>query len=925
MKLRRLFNLAFPLVAVIIASLISSTTCAAALTTSLIGPEVALLNSPTIVFKCSWLSDDLVYRIFWRVQPTYGPLLEQFIKNSVQEDPIPLAKDRNGTIQGEIAVDSRNNFSTLTVRNSGFAAEGNYSCSVSSVTAEKLQSRSLRIIAPPDQIISRLNLTTNNSSFLGDGSAIGPYVEGSSFEINCFVAQSRPPANIRWFRKDLQGQLFSLDAQSGPQKQQMDPATGVWRSNRAMYFRLDGRHLMGNLLICQAENEATVATSQPVQMSYRVDMLVPPTNITMSSVSKVQLREGMTYNLTCEAWNAKPFAALTWTLDREPVTRFVRNDTVANPDGTSTTRSVFMYTVNPDDNGKALSCIATQEVLTIQRRGLAETAMLNINYSPRNVMTSKTVLSVVEGRRPDTDSNGGINCTADANPPAQYIWTYQENVISTGPTLLFGHNVSREESGEFICVASNEMGQTNITLHVDVQYRPYCARCANASDPCLVGASLGQSPRITCEMAANPATDLTYTWNVNRSSEIGVDGDADEDFSSLDPSLSSSSQSTLPAGTASPAINYTVRTNDDYHRLHCWARNNIGTSALPCYYRVVPAGPPHPPENCSVVTVSASGFTLNCLPGFDGGHPQRFVLSVWQTGLGLEPATDGPRTNTKSLTLSGAPRSQNIIEPEIQENPFPEWMEKGLQAGRDYRLKIVARNEAGNSPPVFLALRTLKVDEAPSALSTTVIAAIAGSLGGFAFLVLAASAAYLCVRRSRKKGESSTAGSETHSNSSGGSSGAGSKSELVKETGGGILANGRGGPGGHPDAGKNGADAGSKIASLRFHQNGGMKPENPVAEITYTRACDLQSRKPSVKPVLAPKPPVIPSLTNGGRSADRTQYAVIDVTKAGKRPAPRPDDHSHVHDLSPQMPPRSNGAILHDSSSHGIIKTVAVV
>ena len=52
----------------------------------------------------------------------------------------------------------------------------------------------------------------------------------------------------------------------------MDPASGAWRTNRPMYFRLDSRHLMGNLLICQAENEAT-GRDQPVQQSYRVDML----------------------------------------------------------------------------------------------------------------------------------------------------------------------------------------------------------------------------------------------------------------------------------------------------------------------------------------------------------------------------------------------------------------------------------------------------------------------------------------------------------------------------------------------------------------------------------------------------------------------------------------------------------------------------
>jgi hypothetical protein len=83
------------------------------------------------------------------------------------------------------------------------------------------------------------------------------------------------------------------------------------------------------------------------------------------------------------------------------------------------------------------------------------------------------------------------------------------------------------------------------------------------------------------------------------------------------------------------------------------------------------------------------------------------------------------------------------------------------------------------------------------------------------------------------------AGSETHSNSSGASSG-GSKSELVKECN--PITNVR-----HPDMATGKSNDGTQIASLRFHQNGALKPDNPVAEITYTRACDLQSRKPSMK------------------------------------------------------------------------------
>ncbi|GAU88638.1 hypothetical protein RvY_01299-2 [Ramazzottius varieornatus] len=872
------------------------------------GPDVANYGS-TVVFKCSWQADDLVFRILWRIQLAGSSVpLEYTLKNAAQSEPVSLSNaGSDGPLQGEASVDTRNNFSTLTLRNVSFV-DGLYTCVVSSVTAEKLTNKSLRVVAPPDQIISRVNLTHNNSSFLTNGSTIGPYLEGTGFEINCFVAWSRPPAKIIWYRKDLQGQLYPMESQSGPQKQQME-ASGGWRVSRSMYFRLDSRRLMGNVLICQAENEAT---SQPVQTAYRLDMLVPPTNISLSSLNGVQLREGLLYQVNCTVWNAKPFATITWTLDREPISRFIVNDTLpGETEGTFSTRSVFTYSANPDDNGKALSCIATQEVLTVQRRGMSNSTILNVVYSPRNVMTSKSHLSLVEWRLPETDTLGGINCTADANPPAQYVWMFKESVIATGPTLVFGRNVTLDDAGDYFCIASNEVGQTNISMQVDVQYRPYCSRCANASDPCLIGAAMEQSQSVTCDMDASPAADLVYMWNVP------LNETTTDNALAIPTNLDTSSSS-------SASINYTVRSSDDYHALACWARNSIGLSEQPCYFRVVPAGPPHPPENCSIITVMSSGFSLKCRPGFDGGHPQKFVMSIWATGQDADNSAlsykISPSTSNKAL------RSQDaVVMPDVRENVFPEWLEKGLQGGKDYRVKIVSRNEAGNSQPVFLALRTLKPDDSTIGLSTTVVAAIAGSLGGFAFLILLASVAFLCVRR-RKKGESVGSGSETHSNNS---SNDGSKSELVKgpNSNGVVNVTAR-----RPDtltsksADSNGNASGNGSNGHLYHQTViQSKKDHPVTEVTYTRACDLQSKKLSVKPVLGPKPPLVSG--NGvvvARPVDRTQYAVIDVSKSGKRAAPRPSEDMVAHDGSP-LPNRTNDDMLQQEPKNGILKTVAVV
>ena len=290
--------------------------------------------------------------------------------------------------------------------------------------------------------------------------------------------------------------------------------------------------------------------------------------------------------------------------------------------------------------------------------------------------------------------------------------------------------------------------------------RPYCSRCANASDPCLIGAAMEQSQSVTCDMDASPAADLVYMWNVNETDDLDrSNSDIYRSSSSMtSPSLDSSS---MLLTTISSSINYTVRSNDDYHRVYCWARNSIGVSELPCYFRVMPAGPPHPPENCSVITVMSTGFSLKCRPGFDGGHPQKFVMSIWASGQDADSSL--PTYKLLPSTSNKALRSQDaVVTPDIRENVFPEWLEKGLQGGKDYRVKIVSRNEAGNSVPVYLALRTLKADDSTIGLSTTVVAAIAGSLGGFAFLILMASVAFLCVRR-RKKGECKSRRENTYS------------------------------------------------------------------------------------------------------------------------------------------------------------------
>ena len=69
---------------------------------------------------------------------------------------------------------------------------------------------------------------------------------------------------------------------------------------------------------------------------------------------------------------------------------------------------------------------------------------------------------------------------------------------------------------------------------------------------------------------------------------------------------------------------------------------------------VFPVGPPDPPTNCSVVNQTTDSLEVECLPGFNGGLEQKFVLEVTdlQTKVLLANATDKlPEFTVSSPTM----------------------------------------------------------------------------------------------------------------------------------------------------------------------------------------------------------------------------------------------------------------------------------
>lgn len=225
--------------------------------------------------------------------------------------------------------------------------------------------------------------------------------------------------------------------------------------------------------------------------------------------------------------------------------------------------------------------------------------------------------------------------------------------------------VHRMSRGRYTCTASNTEGegQSNAVL-LRVQYAPVC----RTSQKILYGAARHETVRIVCEVDADPP-QVNFRWAFDKSKDKVV----------------AENQVTSSDGTVS-IVNYVPRSELDYGTLFCWASNHIGSQIEPCIFSVIPAGPPAPLYNCTIVNRTEDSIRIDCSSGhYDaGGLVQQFVMEVRD-----------PEVHKLIANIS---------------NTWPSFDAKGLPPG-EYVMLIYALNAKGKSDAVVLTAATLALPE----------------------------------------------------------------------------------------------------------------------------------------------------------------------------------------------------------------------
>ncbi|CAB4065520.1 unnamed protein product [Lepeophtheirus salmonis] len=361
-------------------------------------------------------------------------------------------------------------------------------------------------------------------------------------------------------------------------------------------------------------------------------------------------REGATMTLICDAFGGIPPPSLTWSRDGQLIDnsyQILSNGTVRNEVSFRNLDRSFLH--------DEFSCIASNTNLT---RPIVSIVHLDMNFPPTSVNITNKIQQFVVGKKSE------VHCrSTGSRPPAQIVWylngqrldggseraspdgnttvgvlqflpkmedigkeldyaprvelvlgksisltsiyegnnvqlnqNYTEGILLTNRSLVL-QNIARRRSGGYTCQAINAVGRgSSQAIILDVKYIPVCKN----KQPVVHGVGKSEMVDVICDIFINVPRVRAIKVNDTRSK-----------------------------------LTYTPRTNKDYGTLMCSATNEVGTQKNPCIFHIILAVAPDPVENCTIINKSSETFHLHCVPGFDGGMEQLFLVTVTERSTSL--------------------------------------------------------------------------------------------------------------------------------------------------------------------------------------------------------------------------------------------------------------------------------------------------
>ncbi|TWW79368.1 Nephrin Renal glomerulus-specific cell adhesion receptor [Takifugu flavidus] len=336
-----------------------------------------------------------------------------------------------------------------------------------------------------------------------------PLHSGTTVHLICFATGGNPAATLTWYKNGivLSGALRQTSFDRGVARELVVVLSAS--DNMAIYR-------------CSARNEAKSTISAQIRLK------VYFTAIGLKITAKqTEVRRGQTLTLECSSRTSNPKASISWSLGTHRLEGVERPANSAPYGGVSVSSTLALNVTSWHHNQRVI-CQAYSPVLG---EGANTFFQLDVLYPPEFSPEQPTHIQVLE------DDVATIPLLVSANPEeVSCIWLHHRELVRAGdPRYHWAHdrsleilNVTRKSAGVYIVKCTNEEGETQTTIKLNVQYAP---SVRPQKDPVLV--NLGETADLICVADANPITSGMFTWAFLGETEVETEENTQEDESGL--------------------------------------------------------------------------------------------------------------------------------------------------------------------------------------------------------------------------------------------------------------------------------------------------------------------------------------------------------------------------------------------------------
>ncbi|XP_078538491.1 neural cell adhesion molecule 1 isoform X4 [Lissotriton helveticus] len=304
--------------------------------------------------------------------------------------------------------------------------------------------------------------------------------------------------------------------------------------------------------------------------------------------------------LACDA-DGFPDPEISWTKDGEMI-----EDDSEKYKFTEDGSEMTIFNIDKNDEGD-YTCIAENKA------GEQEASiLLKVYAKPKiNYVENKTAMELEEQIT--------LTCEASGDPTPSITWRMATRNISSDEKTLDGrivvssharvssltlNDIQYTDAGEYICIASNTIGQDSQAMYLEVQYAP------KLQGPVAVYTWEGNAVNITCEVFAYPSAVVSWFR----------DGQA----------LPSSNYSNIKIYNTPSAsfLEVVPDSENDFGNYNCTAVNRIGQESSE--FILVPADTPSSPSILKLEPYSSSAKMEFDEPDATGGVPILKYRAEWK-------------------------------------------------------------------------------------------------------------------------------------------------------------------------------------------------------------------------------------------------------------------------------------------------------